>query len=467
MRFGVESGKGHDGENLRPEFMDAPHVRRVHSAVTGRWTYVAAGREQSKRMCVSVSVTVLAMAIAVVAIILVFALRLRLIDLAPDTSAAATAAAAAAAAATNTTPTVPTSAVADTASILVNSAWVGTGNALWQTTAVALTAYETQASLAAHHVSLVFKTSLFRIINTYFSLFYLAAKIGQHIVINGRNDDCVLVDGQPNCLADLFQQLGMQLVVNWLSMGVFVHLVPSLLSCAVLYCKTVKHHLGRVGAEEAAGASPRALLARGAESVAEGVACVRRGEANTCTPGELWLRVNVEAQAPEFQDSPLFMIQLLNAGYVMLFSPAFSLAPVLAMATNAVSGVMDLDLALRRSARSIPVGSDELGAWVKLFELLSLMSVLTNSLVISFTTKNSLFAVPGWSDTAARMGWFIVAETVLFATKYIAASYLPKRTEDVELQVKRGEYLLAKHLKGVRDPAAVPADPMRQKKKNA
>ena len=383
-RFGMHTAPA--VQALRPQYVEAAHTARVRSPEDGSWVHVASPRSQSLRLGFSVGVTVLGLAVALAVIIGIFALRLELLQRFGGSG--------------------------DAASALINSAWIGIGNALWTYIAAALTDLETQPTESAHAKSQIFKTSLFRIVNTYFSLFYIAAGIGQFIAVGGRTDNCSV--GGQTCLDNLYEQLGIQLAVNWASLSVFFHAVPALLPRLSRWLHT----------KEEADAE-----ARGAASIAEGVARVRNHEANTVAPAALYYRIRAEASAPVFDEGNFFMIQLLNVGYVMLFSPAFSLAPLIAMALNALSTVLDLDLALRRSARPLPESATDTGAWLLMFELMACLCVLTNSLVISVPTTAPIFTASfgSWNTIASRMGWFIAAETTLFAFKYMCVRRLQGR----------------------------------------
>ena len=232
-------------------------------------------------------------------------------------------------------------------------------------------------------------------------------------------------------LAD--NQLSVQLVTNWISHTVTSHIVPPLRAYALRHYEqyrvskareaNVKAHEGEANADSAQKQlkveTRLELLARAAASVAEGIKSVREGRPNTVTPEILWLRLNVEASVPLFNETPLFMAALVNCGYVLLFGPAFSLAPLIAMGINAISGIVDLDLALRRSSRCVPQSAQDLGAWLRMFELLAFIGVLTNSLVVAFAVPSPVFRHPGWDTDTARLGWFLAAETFIFAFKHL------------------------------------------------
>jgi anoctamin-10 len=376
MRFGMSQAPA--VQPLRPQFKEAGRVTRAKD--TGELTYASNPTGQSLRMAVSVCATLTAMGGAIAVVTAIFVLRLYLMTQYGNNG--------------------------DTASALINSAWIGVGNALWTYCAAALTDFENQPTERTHTLSQVFKTSLFRIINTYFSLFYIAAGLGQFVSVGDLNDSCSKAGS--SCLDDLYAQLGIQMSVNWASLSVFFHLLPIYLPALLAFFQ---------------GAKASALTAASKRAIAEGVARVRSGARNTCSAGDLWLRVREESVSRAFDEGPFFMIQLLNVGYVMLFSPAFSLAPIIAMALNALSTVMDLGAALRHSARPLPQSATDTGAWLLMFELLAFLCVLTNSLVISVPTTQPLFTAPSsvgsWNSPMARMGWFICASCTLFTFKYM------------------------------------------------
>jgi anoctamin-6 len=322
-------------------------------------------------------VTFVGIAVAVAVIIAIFFLRLQLVLLTPT---------------------------ADNATVLINTLWIVVGNAMWTSIATALTDLEMAPTESAHTTSLNFKSSLFRIVNTYFSLFYIAAKIGSSIKVGSLGDGCTPdATGKPNCLNDLFVQLGIQIVVNWGSFAFALHALPPLLDWAL--------------AVFASSSSTRARRARAAASIAAGNAAVARGEANVVPPAVLWLRVSVEAAAPDFTPEPYYMTALLSCGYVMLFSPAFPLTPLLAMFMNAFSNMFDTVRALRGTRRPLPEGAQDIGAWQIIFDMLGLLSIFTNCTVISVTANSGVFGQSWYSGWDSRILFFAIAETLLLLGK--------------------------------------------------
>jgi hypothetical protein len=99
----------------------------------------------------------------------------------------------------------------------------------------------------------------------------------------------------------------------------------------------------------------------------------------------------------------------------------------------------------------VPESAHDIGAWLPMFELLSLGSVLTNAVVIAFCSQSPLFRQTFWTGTGARLGWFIMAETALFAYKYVTATFVPNATPAAELQRARTAYLTRKHVDGLDD----------------
>lgn len=246
-----------------------------------------------------------------------------------------------------------------------------------------------------------------------------------------------------NCLGDLYQQLGVQLVANWIGLTIFFHVLPRALT-------SLSHLFLSRGTVD--GESSRARYVRARASVEAGAAAVRAGAANVCSPDDLWLRVSVEAEPSTFDPNPLYMIHMLQAGYVMLFSPAFPLAPTLAVGTNVLSSLLDSDLALRRSTRPLPEGAQDMGAWSLIFEFLALMAVITNCVVIAIPTTRPIFDMEDVGTTLGpRLVWFVVVETALFGYKYMLANYLPRSSVPTAALLLRQEYLVKKHILGAAD----------------
>ena len=366
-------------EPIRPSYAAAQHTVKARGPLDGRITWVADPRVQAYRLTLSYGVTFLAMVGAIIVCFLVFYGRLLLSALLNSTG--------------------------DYLTTLINNVWIGTGNTLWTFAARSLTGWENKPTVSSFDVSFVFKSSLFRILNTYISLFYIALQIKNFVRLGKESDQCALryngvlaTEAQlaaaaaglipppvSDCITELYEQLTIQMATNWIFSVCFVHLIGPVLA----FLKRLQ-----ISAGKDANQLDLPTLKRAEAAVKEATEMVLNGERNLCaSPQELWLRVLVEANNSSLNFVELYMITLLQFGYVALFSPAFPLAGTVAVISNAAGIRVDTWAVFRHSKRPIPMGAQDIGAWSSLFLFVSCLAVLTNCAVITITTTQPLFSL--------------------------------------------------------------------------
>jgi hypothetical protein len=508
MRWGMRDFKA--TEDFTPAFKEAPQVKEVRGNVDGKRTYQADPSVQLYRLTLSNLTTVGAFVLTVGACFCIFLLRLLLL---PSLGANG----------------------GDNLTALINNLWIATGNTLWGIAAFGLTGWETQATATAFHTSFVLKSSLFRIVNTFASLFYISMTIKNSVAIQGVSDQCdpryegrvptpeQLAAGAatPDCITELYGQLYVQMAVNWVVCFGFVHLAnPAgrVLGGVVRWWKRGcgRRRGGRVGPGGGGGGGgedapvSEALYKLAAASCAQGERRVKEGGVNLCpTPRDLWLRILHESGSGFLNFTEMYLIILLQFGYIALFSPAFPLAGAVAIVANLIGFRVDLWGLLKNSMRPIPTGTQDIGAWNSLFLFLALLSILTNCLVITVATTQPLFTVhfPGYtvSDMKcvekrgrgggglrspflscpasplvrlstqhkkrttthtlfnhhpppphSRLIWFVAAETGLVFLAFLAWGYFGGEPFEAKLQRERCTYLTLKVFGGVEDRVEAP-----------
>jgi len=88
---------------------------------------------------------------------------------------------------------------------------------------------------------------------------------------------------------------------------------------------------------------------------------------------------------------------IIQYGYVTLFVMCLPLIPMLALINNILEIKVDGVKLVRNSRRPLPFGSDGLGSWVLVLEFFSVISVLTNAAVYTFRT-DLVKELPGIGD---------------------------------------------------------------------
>ena len=179
------------------------------------------------------------------------------------------------------------------------------------------------------------------------------------------------------------------MAVNWFFCVAFVHLAGP----ALALLRRLQRRAHGAGAENS-DAVDHATVLRAERAVKEASDLVLIGEPNLCgSPQELWLRVLYESDRDYLNFVELYMVTLLQFGYVALFSPAFPLAGTVAVISNAVGIRIDTWKVFRAARRPLPEGAQDIGAWAILFLFVSVLAVLTNCAVITVTTTRPLFNV--------------------------------------------------------------------------
>jgi len=238
-------------------------------------------------------------------------------------------------------------------------------------------------------------------LNTYFGLVYIAA-IKSNITIRGEPQTCANND----CMNELGSQLAVLMLTRLVLSIVNTFVVPLVM---------------------------RAVTP-----------CVRR-----CATCNATRRAKHDAILAAKQASPLehqstlgtftlfsdYLNIMLQFGFCSLFVVAFPLAPLVALVSVVLSLYVDRIRMTRMSARPLPEGAQDLGAWMLAFEFLAYASALSNLTIVVFTNKARIFNVD-WDDTQ-RLMFFIVAEHIVLAIKFFTSVYIPDVTFNTSLQLQR------------------------------
>jgi len=133
-------------------------------------------------------------------------------------------------------------------------------------------------------------------------------------------------------------------------------------------------------------------------------------------------------------------------GYATLFSAAYPLAPVLAYLNNFVEIRVDGWKLLQIHRRPEPSGAEDIGAWYGILDLISMISVVTNGLLIFFVAKK--YENVSWIN---RFVLFIVFEHVILAAKVVLAAVVPDESPSTRIQGERQEFIPSKVIDHVPD----------------
>ena len=135
----------------------------------------------------------------------------------------------------------------------------------------------------------------------------------------------------------------------------------------------------------------------------------------------------------------------IQFGYVTFFVAAFPLAPLFALASNYFKIRIVAFNLLSNLRRPIPASAEDIGAWLTVLQIISVVSVVTNSGIICFTINTT------GTDMIGSFNLFITMQYMLFALMGIAAYLVPNVPSSVPIQLQRQEVLIRKIIKGTPD----------------
>lgn len=304
---------------------------------------------------------------------------------------------------------------------IINAVQIQIMNYVYSHMAVWLTNRENHRTSSAYDNSLILKLAVFQCLNSYFGLVYIAA-IKNNITIAGERQYCKKnADGEPDCMGELQSQLAI-LMLTRLLMGNFTeYLLPIIL-------RTIGACFGRCRK----GSTPDQQAAK------EAFAAARKA-----SPYE------EQAQMATYDTFADYLNIMLQYGFVTLFVVAFPLAPLIALVDAIINSFTDRSRMFTSSARPVPKGASGIGAWKLIFDGLSYASAVSNLTIVVFTNRSNIFGRD--LDDTGRLVFFVVAEHVILLLKYAIATFVPDTPESTEMQLKRQEYLVKKHIFGVKD----------------
>lgn len=129
---------------------------------------------------------------------------------------------------------------------------------------------------------------------------------------------------------------------------------------------------------------------------------------------------------------------MVTYGYTSLFVLAFPIAPLLAMISFFLEMKIDCWKLSTMCRRPQPRPSESIGVWYTVLEILNIVSIFTNLVMILFVSNvGSTY----WPDDNQRFIVFILLEHCLLAFKFLLSYLIPDQTPDTQLRRKRQEHI--------------------------
>ena len=113
----------------------------------------------------------------------------------------------------------------------------------------------------------------------------------------------------------------------------------------------------------------------------------------------------------------------------------------------------------------IPRGAEDIGAWLRFLDILTIVSVFTNLGVVFFTSDADFWHLrEHHNGTLDRLIVFVLLEHGVLFLKYLLQNLIADTPYAVRLQLRRQQYLVDKHIHGIDDEVdkfeeEVPRDP--------
>lgn len=391
----------------RPAFVVSAEVTQRPSPVTGKIAFHRNPLTALSKLSISASVITTVLGSLIAVIVGLFFLRVELIDLWPDYGAYAFG--------------------------VLNALQIQVLSFVYPWLARLLTNYENQPTQTAYENSLIVKTVVFQIINSYFSLFYIAFvkgngddASGAAVSVEGTYDQCTPTkdgvpddSGTPDCMFELQSQLGSLLVSRLV--------VQNLL-------------------EAEAFLNLKRFIVEPIKSCVQTRLCCRPPPKERA-PGEV-SQAEKEFNEEVYDTYEDYLEQIILYGYATLFVTAFPLAPLLVFLNNLLEIVLDSWKVLHETRRPPPQGAQDIGSWGFFLHGMSTAAMITNLALVIFTAKGEFF---GANEFREKVLLFIVLEHALLFGRWVIDLAIPDLPYRVDIQLQRQDYLVRKHVDGVPD----------------
>ena len=253
--------------------------------------------------------------------------------------------------------------------------------------------YENHRTESEYEDALVVKTFLFQFVNSYAPLIYIAF-IKEHF------DGCI--DGEVNgCINELSNALGYIYVTRLV--------VDNFLEVVVPFLKLVQeHHKMRANRDS-----------------------------NKINPSEeQYVMEHYDVMLGPFGDYCELAIQF---GYISLFVSSFPLAFPMSLLSNYIEIRADGWKLCQNVRRPEPRGAEDIGSWLVILEIFSVLATVFNGAIIFFTSK--IYSDQSYGE---RLIHFIIFEHMLLALKAMLAYAIPDIPQKTLVQLKRREHLINK-----------------------
>jgi len=297
--------------------------------------------------------------------------------------------------------TGPAAPYSSTIASFLNTVQITIFNMIYQEAAVLLTNNENHRTDTLYEDHLILKLFAFQFINSYASFFFLAF-IAESLVRPPTDDDTNVGQcGAPSCMNPLSINLaiifGTRLTVN------------NAIQIIMPY-----HNYQTKLKKETEGIDPETVL--------------------NITPAEKdFLLMNYDGL---IENINLYADAAIQYGFSTLFVTALPIAPCLSFVSNYFKSKLNIWKTIKFYQRPVPLGAQDIGTWLSIFQFLSAASVITNGALICFTMN-----VLDDFGMAGRLWIFIGFQWTMFSAQYFSMICIDDVPEDVRTQIERMKFI--------------------------
>lgn len=273
----------------------------------------------------------------------------------------------------------------------LNAIGIQSMNFLYGRLAFRLNSWENHKTDTDYENGIIAKTFLFKAVNSYYSLFYMAF-LQKYDPIN----PCP--KGDPNCMGLLRTQLGIIFVTHIFFTNLTKVLTPWIK--AKMYSR--KHKELKMA---------------------------------TDTEKDFHLKIEYENTIDDFDGITI------HHGYATLFIMALPITPLFALLGKIMENKLDSYMLLFEYRRPLPRGACNIGTWRAVFEVIGYLNVCTNVALITIV-GDTKFAFLQNSSLLFQVLIFILLEHVLFLVKFVIQFFIPDISMEETMRVQRQNYLV-------------------------
>lgn len=299
-----------------------------------------------------------------------------------------------------------------------------------------LTDFENHKTATEYYNSLIAKNLTFDFVNYYGIITYIAIGLalvsrggrGQLFGSSSLSDACFSADpSNPNarsCMMDLTVQMGVIFIARAIVRHLFNYLEP----IYTRFFEGMKYN-GVKGGFTSIGS-------RNSYKGSKGADIPQLYSDMTLTSVDSW-----NAYLDGYESATV------QFGFIVLFSVAFPLAPILATIHNIIQWRIDAHNLLIRYKRPFARQAANIGVWDNWVVTLAYIGIAMNALIISFTSEYLFNNIAGFSEKTSNEQWLIrLAFVIVFEHSVLFAHFLimklvPTMPERAIVSLKRQAYI--------------------------